>query len=79
MYVSTIGAVEATVGIVEAWEMSGRSWFWLYASLAAVLWVVVVLLLDGPLLWGTIYAVMQVEIGFRLVERVRRRRVRARS
>ena len=59
--------------------MSGRRWFWLYALLVAVLWLVVVVLLNASWVWGTIYAVMQVEIGFRLVEWVRRRRERERS
>ncbi len=77
MFVSTMSAVEATVPVVVRWEMSGRWWFWLYASLVTVVWVIVVVLLKASWLWGTIYAVMQVEIAFRLAERVRRRRMRA--
>ena len=48
--------------------------FSLYIALIAALWILIVVILDGPLLWGTTYAVLQVEVGFRLVEWARRRR-----
>ncbi len=54
--------------------MSGGRSLWLYIALIAALWLVVVVLLDGPLLWGTLYALFQVEVGFRVVEWARRRR-----
>jgi hypothetical protein len=63
---------------VEAWEMSGRRWFWLYAALIAGLWLVVVVWFNGPLVWGTLFAFFQVEMGFRLVEGIRRRPTRVR-
>jgi hypothetical protein len=63
---------------VEAWEMSRGRWFWLYAALIGGLWLVVVVWLNGPLVWGTLFAFFQVEIGFRFVEGIRRRRNRLR-
>ncbi len=59
---------------MERWSRSGGRWFWLYAVLVVAVWLVVVVLLDGPLLWGTIYALFQVEVAFRVVEWARRRR-----
>jgi len=56
--------------------MRGGRWFALYAGLAAVVWFVVVVLLNGPWTWGTIFALCLVEVGFRVVEWTRRRRAR---
>ena len=65
------------VAIVEPREMSGGRWWWLYVALVAILYVAVVVLLNGSWYWGAIFAFSLVEIGFRGAERIRRRRMQA--
>jgi hypothetical protein len=57
--------------------MSGVRWFCLYAALIVGLWLAVVVWLNGPLVWGTLFAIFQVEVGFRLVEAKRLRHAEA--
>ena len=64
--------------LVESWELSGGRWWWLYVALGVVVWIGVVVVPEGSWWWGAIFAFSSVEIGFRAVERVRRRRVQAR-
>jgi hypothetical protein len=64
---------------MQPWAMRGGRWFWLYAALVAVVWVVVVTLLDVPWFAGLLFALCQVEVGFRVVEWVRRRRLSSRA
>lgn len=56
--------------------MSGGRWWWLYVALVAILYVAVVVPLNGSWWWGASFAFSSVEIGFRAAERIRRRRTR---
>jgi hypothetical protein len=62
---------------VESWELSRGSWSWLYGAVIALLWLAVVTLLDTPWYLALLFAGSVVEVGFRVAEWGRRRRLRS--